>query len=427
MIRRAAILSTGDELTSGITVDTNSNWIADKLFAEGIELAAVITVGDDPDRIRWAFEQALDSADLVISTGGLGPTADDLTTEVLAATIGQGLRFDEEQAESIRALFRSIGRTMPENNLRQAYFPERATIVANPGGTAAGYRVAVERGGRERWVVVLPGVPREMKPMIENTVLPWLRSLDPSGMVYATRSFQTFGASESGLDEMMKGAIAPDEGRVSFRAAFPQISVRITVRDRPEEAERRLDRLAERVHERIGAHVYGQGADTMEGVVVAALRRRGARLSVAESCTGGLVANRVTNVPGSSTVFDGGILAYSSELKKSLLGVRPETLELHGVVSEETAREMAEGARRATGSTVAVAVTGVAGPDGGTAETPVGTVCVGFAAPDFAGARRYQLWGARDWIKLLASQIALDWVRRWAIGLPPGESRLIRR
>src|SRR5688572_6932367 len=225
MIRRAVILSTGDELTSGITVDTNSNWLADKLFAEGIDLVTVLTVGDHPDRIRWAFERGIELAELVISTGGLGPTADDLTTDVLAETLGVPLRFDEAEAERCRALFRSIGREMPENNLRQARFPEASVIVPNPLGTAAGYRATVVRDGTERHIVVLPGVPREMKPMIEDTVLPWIRSLDESGEVYRSLSFQTFGASESALDEMMAGAIAPEEGRVTFGAAFPQISV----------------------------------------------------------------------------------------------------------------------------------------------------------------------------------------------------------
>jgi nicotinamide-nucleotide amidase len=427
MIRRAVILSTGDELTSGITVDTNSNWLADKLFAEGIDLVTVLTVGDQPDRIRWAFERGIELAELVISTGGLGPTADDLTTDVLAETLGVPLRFDEAEAERCRALFRSIAREMPENNLRQARFPEGSVIVPNPLGTAAGYRATVVRDGTERHIVVLPGVPREMKPMIEDTVLPWVRSLDETGEVYRSLSFQTFGASESALDEMMAGAIAPDEGRVSFRAAFPQISVRVTVRGKPEDAERKLAVLAEKVRARIGSVVFGEGAETMEGVVVENLKKRGWRLAFAESCTGGLVANRLTNVPGSSAVFDGSIVAYTPELKRSLLGVSAETLAKHGVVSEETAREMAAGARRVTGADVAVSVTGVAGPDGGTKETPVGTVCIGLSAEGVSLSRRYSLWGTRDWIKLLASQIALDWVRRHTLGTPASESLLIRR
>lgn len=427
MIERAAILSTGDELTSGLTVDTNSNWLADKLFEAGIDLVAVITVGDDAERIRWAFESGLDQADLVISTGGLGPTADDLTTEILAATLGRKTVFDEASAEHIRALFRSIGRTMPENNLRQANFPEGAIILSNPLGTAPGYRIAVDWKRKERHVVVMPGVPREMKPMTENEVLPWLRSLDTSGQVYASRSFQTFGASESALDEMMKGAIDPSEARLSFRAAFPQISVRVTVRGSSGDVQGKLEKLAGQVRSRIGDYVFGEGAASMEGVVNELLLERGWKLATAESMTGGLVAERLTNVPGSSRVFAGGIVAYTEATKQASLGVRADTLAKRGAVSEETAKEMAAGARRALAADVAVSVTGVAGPDGGTEENPVGTVYVGFAAEGLSVARRYKLWGTRDWIRLLTSQIALDWVRRHALGRRPEESLLIRK
>jgi len=275
--------------------------------------------------------------------------------------------------------------------------------------------------------VVMPGVPREMKPMTENEVLPWLRSLDPSGQVYLSRSFQTFGASESALDEMMKDAIDPAEGRLSFRAAFPQISVRVTVHGSPGEAEKKLDTLAARVRSRIGDYVFGEGPATMEGVVNELLLQRGWKLATAESCTGGLVSERLTNVPGSSRVFAGGAVAYTEETKQSSLGVSGETLKAHGAVSEEVAKEMAAGARRALGTDVAVSVTGVAGPDGGTETNPVGTVIIGFAAEGMVVARRYKLWGTRDWIRLLASQIALDWVRRFALGRRPEESLLIRR
>ena len=427
MIEKAVILSTGDELTSGLTVDTNSNFLADKLFEIGVDLVAVTTIGDDAARIRWAFENGLDNADLVIATGGLGPTADDLTTETLAATLGREIWFDEESAEHIRALFRSLGRTMPENNLRQAQFPKGAVILANPLGTAPGYRVEVDWKGKQRFVVVMPGVPREMKPMMENTVLPWIKSLDESGLVYRSRSFQTFGASESGLDEMLKGAIAPEEGRLSFRAAFPQISVRVTAHGLPSEVDVKLAELGGRVRERIGPFVFGEGAATMERVVEDLLRNRGWKVATAESVTGGLVAERLTNVPGSSQVFVGGIVAYTLESKRNVLGVSPQTLERHGAVSEETAKEMAAGARRVCGADVAVSTTGIGGPDGGTKENPVGTVYVGFAADGLSLARRYTLWGTRDWIRLLASQIALDWVRRHALGNRPEESLLIRK
>jgi nicotinamide-nucleotide amidase len=324
-------------------------------------------------------------------------------------------------------MFRAIGREMPENNLRQACFPEDAVVIPNPLGTAPGYRVEVPWKGQLRHVVVMPGVPREMKPMMEDQVLPWIRGLDESGRIYRSHVFQTFGASESALDAMLKEAIAPEEARLSFRAAFPQISVRVTVRGLPGEIEARLARPVARVRERIGSFVFGEGAATMEGVVLWELRRRGWKLALAESCTGGLVAQRVTSVPGSSEAFVAGYVTYSPEAKTATLGVRPETLAAYGIVSEETAREMAGGALRASGADVAVAVTGVAGPGGGTEENPVGTVVIALAAEATTVSRRYTLWGTRDWIRLLASQIALDWVRRHALGIPPGESLLIRK
>jgi nicotinamide-nucleotide amidase len=256
-----------------------------------------------------------------------------------------------------------------------------------------------------------------MKPMVEDTVLPWLRSLR-GGEVYLARTFQTFGVSESGLDEMVAGVVDPSEGRVSFRASFPEVSVRVVVHGQSAEAEQRLEVVAGKLRERLGPCVYGEGKVTLEETIGHLLTERRLTLAVAESCTGGLIGHRLTNVPGSSRYFLGGAEVYSNPAKEAILGVRHETLDAHGAVSEETAAEMAEGARRRFGADVAVATTGIAGPDGGTAEKPVGTVCFGLASADGTVTRRYLLWGNREWVKLLASQVALDWVRRHALGLP---------
>jgi len=419
---RAAILSTGDELTSGRIVDTNANWIADKLFERGIDVVAVLAVGDDRERLLWGWRRALEVADVVISTGGIGPTADDLTSEVVAELAGAALVEDAASAERIRQMFAALSREMPANNLKQALFPRGATIIPNAFGTAPGYRLA--HGGKH--LVVLPGVPREMKPMVEETVLPWLLSLRGGDVVHLGQTFQTFGLTESGLDELVEGAIAPGEARVSFRASFPEISVRVVVHGPPAEATARLETLAARLRERIGPYVYGEGALTMEEVVGRLLGERGVTLALAESCTGGLVGHRVTNVPGSSTWFRGGVVSYANDAKMELLGVRRETLVAHGAVSEETAGEMAAGARRVLGADLGLGVTGIAGPDGGTPEKPVGTVCFGLASSEGVVTRRYQLWGTRDWVKLLASQISLDWIRRHLLGIPVTESRLFR-
>jgi nicotinamide-nucleotide amidase len=277
-------------------------------------------------------------------------------------------------------------------------------------------------------LVVMPGVPREMKPMMEDSVIPWLRKNRGSDTIYAVRVFQTFGISESGLDEAVAGLIKPEEARVAFRAAFPQISLRVTVEGKPGVAERKLEELSERVRGRIANFVYAEGNASMEEVVAQLLTERKIKLAVAESCTGGLIGHRLTNVPGSSKFFIGDFVTYSNELKTGILGVREETLKQHGAVSEQCVLEMAAGARERAGADLAIATSGVAGPDGGTAEHPVGTVCVGLVGSNgIQAARRYQLRGNRDWIKILTGQVALDWLRRYALGLPIGESTLFRR
>jgi nicotinamide-nucleotide amidase len=420
-ITTAAIVSTGDELTTGRILDSNASWIADKLFEMGVDVTCVLTVGDYPERLEWAWRQAIARADVVISTGGIGPTADDLTSETVARVLGVPLVEDVESAEKIRRWFSASGRPMPENNLKQSLVPRGAVIVPNALGTAPGYRA--ERDGRH--VVVLPGVPREMKPMVEETVLPWLRA-QRGGAVYLARTFQTFGVTESGLDELVAGVVDPSEGRVSFRASFPEVSVRVVVHGEPEVARQRLAVVGDRLRAAIGTGCYGEGAITMEETVGTLLRERGATVATAESCTGGLVAHRLTNVPGSSAYVRGAVVAYANEAKRQVLGVSAATLETHGAVSEETAAEMAAGARRALGADIAVSTTGVAGPDGGTPEKPVGTVCLGLSSAEDTVAARYQLWGTRDWVKLLASQVALEWVRRHLLGLPLREMALFR-
>ncbi len=421
MIARAAILSTGDELTTGRIVDTNANWIADKLFELGIDLVAVLTVGDYPDRLAWAWRQALAQADLVISTGGIGPTADDLTNEVLAGVLGVPLVEDAASAARVRQFFAAFGREMPENNLKQAQLPAGAVVIENPLGTAPGYRVR----HAACQAVVLPGVPREMKRMMEETVLPWVRS-ERGDEAYLAHVFQTFGLSESRLDELVAGAVDPAEGRVSFRASFPEISLRVVVHGPPEEAAAQLARVAGRLRERIGTFVYGEGAVTMEEVVGRELRARGLTVALAESCTGGLIGHRLTNVPGSSAYVRGAVVAYANSAKEVLLGVRAETLAAHGAVSEAVAAEMAAGARRTFGADLGIATTGIAGPDGGTADKPVGTVYLGLAAAAGTVTRCYQFWGTRDWVKLLASQTALDWLRRHVLGQPMTDWHLTR-
>jgi nicotinamide-nucleotide amidase len=427
MIERAVILSTGDEIMTGKVVDTNSNYLADKLVENGVDLVSVMTVGDVPDRLEWAWRTAISMSDVVISTGGIGPTVDDLTTEIVARIAGVKLVRDQASVDHMKRLFSTINRVMPENNLKQADFPEGAEIIPNPLGTAPGFRMPVTLNGHKSELIVLPGVPREMKPMMENWVIPWLQKNRGSDKVIAMRIFQTFGMSESALDEAVAGLIKPGEAKVGLRASFPQISLRLTVEGEAGEAGRTLDDLSRRVHAKIGQFVFAEGETSMEEVVGRLLTARGLTLAAAESCTGGLIGHRLTNVPGSSKYLLGDLVTYSNEMKIELLGVSPETLRTAGAVSEECVREMAAGARKRTGANVAIATSGVAGPDGGTPDKPVGTVCLALDSDREQTSRRYLFRGTRDWIKLLTSQVALDWIRRYALDLPISESALFRR
>jgi nicotinamide-nucleotide amidase len=431
----AAILATGDEIVGGRTVDTNSSWLADRLAANGVEVTTFLAVSDDIEDIRWAWRAAAERVDLVISTGGLGPTTDDLTTEAVAGRAGATLRLDERQAERIREVFRRRGRPMPENNLRQAMIPDGAEVIDNDNGTAPGFRLRLPRtGGGHSWGVVLPGVPREMKPMFEGTVLPWLATRVDPARVFAVRTFQTFGLSESALDERLRGVVPLDRARLAFRASFPKISVRVSVAGERERAEAEVETFAAAVRERIADIVYAEGEATMEQEVGRLLKEKHLMLATAESCSGGLIASRLTDVPGSSAYYSGGLVAYSNDLKQRLLGVPVETLKEHGAVSEPVARAMALGALAAADADIAVATTGIAGPDGGTEDKPVGTVAIAIARRGDAGrgvlarrvagaadatvdSRLYRLWGGRDWVKTLTSQVALDWVRRDLQGL----------
>ena len=427
MIQKAVILSTGDELTTGKVVDTNSNYLANKLHENGVELAAVLTVGDTPDRLEWAWRTAIQLGDVVISTGGIGPTADDLTTETIARVTNRKLFRHQPSVDQMRRMFATINRVMPENNLRQADFPEGAEVIPNPLGTAPGFHLPVTDGNRVSHLIVMPGVPREMKPMMENWVIPWLMKNRGSDKIFAVRIFQTFGVSESGLDQLVAGLIKPEEGRVAFRASFPQISMRVTVEGEPGEAERKLDELSDRVRDKISNYLFAEGEASMEEVVARLLIDRKLKLAIAESCTGGLIGHRLTNIPGSSNFLKADLVTYSNEAKSDFLGVTGATLNSFGAVSEECVREMAAGARKRVGADLAIATSGIAGPDGGTPDKPVGTVCIALDSEDVKTSRRYQLRGTRDWNKLLASQVALDWMRRYALNLSIEESQLFRR
>jgi nicotinamide-nucleotide amidase len=414
---KAAILAIGDEIVGGLTTDTNSGWLAQELRAVGVETVGGFAVTDEEEDIVRAIERALEDADLVVTTGGLGPTDDDLTTACVARVAGRPLVLDEPSLAAIEERFRARGIPMSETTRKQALQPEGGEIIPNPNGTAPGVICPIERGGRVRHVATFPGVPREMRVMVAETLLPWIQARSPERR-FASRTFSTFGLSESRLGELIHGAFSPEEARVAYRAAFPRIQLRLTVAGRPaDDLESRLDAHEAVVRERIGHYVYAVGDEGMEETVGRLLREQGLTLAVAESCTGGLIGHRITDVAGSSEYFLLGVAAYSNAAKESILRVPREVIEGHGAVSTETAAAMAEGVRRAAGASIGLSTTGIAGPGGGTEEKPVGTVCIGLAWEGGVWSRRYDLGArGRDWIKGMTAQIALDRLRRHLLG-----------
>ena len=349
---RAAILSTGDELTTGRIVDTNASWIADKLFELGVDVVAVLTVGDYPERLAWAWRQALAQADVVISTGGIGPTADDLTTETVAARARRAARRGRRRRRSASGGFFAAARRRDAGEQPEAGAHPRRARPSCRTRSAPRPATASRTGGTH--LVVLPGVPREMKPMVEDTVLPWLRRLRGGPGLPGAHVFQTFGITESGLDELVAGVVDPAEGRVSFRASFPEVSLRVVVARRARRRPRRGSSvLAARLRERLGPFVYGEGAVTMEEVVGRALRREGLTLARRR-----VVHGRPHRPPRDQRARQLGVLPRRRRRVRergeeaSSSASSPETLDAHGAVSEETAGEMAAGVRRALGADV---------------------------------------------------------------------------
>jgi nicotinamide-nucleotide amidase len=407
MIASAAIVSTGDELTTGKVVDTNSTFIAERLLTAGIAVAAVLKVGDNRERFLWALRQARDLGELVIGTGGLGPTADDLTTELVGEFTGRQLILDETVAAGLKERFAARGYPWTENNLKQALFPEGATIIPNPLGTAPGFRVPLAQSRNLIW---LSGVPREMMAMLNAEVMPWISLQQGREGNIFTATFKIHGLTESKLDDLVKAIELGPRAKLSFRAHYPDLTLRLTVSGNREEQAKFAD-LRDQIRRVLGTFVYAEDDVTLEEVIGRLLLEKNQTLALAESCTGGLISHRITRVAGSSAYFHGGAVTYANEAKMKFLGVRAATLQQHGAVSEQTVLEMSRGIREQTGAGIALAVTGIAGPSGGSPEKPVGTVWISIAADGRHEARRWQFFGEREQIVLGASQAALDWLR----------------
>lgn len=407
MIKTAAILSTGDELTTGKVVDTNSAFIADRLFSIGIKVAAVLKVGDDREKLLWAMRQAAGLGEVVIGTGGLGPTADDLTSEVVAELLGCPLVQNEEIAAALRKRFEVRGIPWTANNLKQALFPQGAEILPNPVGTAPGFRVSLGENKTLSW---LSGVPQEMTAMFDQTVMPWIVGMRAGQDQIFSQAFKVYGLTESKLDDLVRPLGLELGIKLSFRAHHPDLTLRITASGGDAEQRQFLE-ACKKIRLILGAHIYAEGDTTLEERVGQLLIEQHRTLALAESCTGGLISHRITRIAGSSAYYLGGATSYANEIKMKLLGVRPTTLEKHGAVSRETALEMSRGIRERTGADFGLSVTGIAGPSGGTAEKPVGTVWISIAQAKRHEAKLFHFHGDRERIIRATSQAALNWLR----------------
>lgn len=417
MSQPVEIVTIGDELLLGTTVDTNAVFLARALGEIGVPIARRATVADDEDEIADAVRQALERTGGVITTGGLGPTADDLTRPVLARLFGRQLREDPAIVAALHALWASRGRggALPPSNLQQALVPEGAEVLANAQGTAPGLRLTDEQG---RWVIMLPGVPRELRHMTTTHIVPWLAERG-SGTVLRSRTVRTTSIAESALAEKLGPLRREVEGLpLAYLPGHDGVDLRVTARGyTAEEATCRLDAAVAQIREAIGIHAYATDGVSMPTVVLDICLTHGDTIAVAESCTGGLLGARLTEVPGSSRVVLGGVIAYANSVKEQELGVAAEDIELHGAVSEPVAVQMARGVRGMTGATIGVGITGVAGPDGGTPDKPVGTVWIAIDVRGEVTTSRAIYIGDRTEIRHRATQVAMDLIRRALLGM----------
>ncbi|MGI6199146.1 MAG: competence/damage-inducible protein A [Christensenellales bacterium] len=403
----AEILGVGTELLMGQIANTDAQYLSKQMANLGINVYYHSVVGDNPARMRETFQRAWDRSDLVIATGGLGPTQDDITKEIIAQCLGREMVLDEPSKAQLEAYFKD-GRVMTPNNLRQAYFPEGGRILPNRRGTAPG--CILEQEGKA--VVILPGPPFELTDMFEQQVLPYLQAR--SGERIASKFLRIYGAGESQVSYELRDLIdSQTNPTLATYVGFGEVMLRITAKVKlGEDPEPLIAPIEAIVRERFGEKIYGTGDAPLHEVVARMLMDQGKTLSLAESCTGGMIAQQLVEIPGVSSVLMEGVVCYSNQAKVRRLGVRESTLAAHGAVSEQTAREMAQGSRRVAGTDYALAVTGIAGPDGGTAEKPVGLVYVALDSARGCEVVRLHLNGDRQRIRMRTALSALDLLRK---------------
>jgi nicotinamide-nucleotide amidase len=404
------IIAVGTELLSSDRLDTNSLLITEQLNALGLEVRRKLAVRDGMSDISQALLQALETSDIVIFSGGLGPTSDDLTREAVAETLSRPLYLDSDWVEGLKERYRRHGLRLTENNRRQAMVPEGATILGNARGTAPG--LFLEEKGK--LIFLLPGPPREQGPMLEEKVIPLIRKLRPTRTLYA-RQIRIAAMAESAVDARISPLYSDYEDIETAILCSPgiiDVHLKWTGEDEEATAFATLDELVVKIQDELGKAVFTVGSESLEETVGELLVGRGLELATAESCTGGWIGKILTDVPGSSAYYLGGVISYSDGLKHRLLGVNDSLLEEFGAVSSQVAEAMAVGICGATGADVGISVTGVAGPGGGTDEKPVGLVFFGLSINGKAQSRKYVLPGEREAIRLRSSRFVLDWLRR---------------
>jgi nicotinamide-nucleotide amidase len=405
----AEIIAVGSELLTPERTDTNSLWLTQKLNDAGVEVMLKTIVGDDEERLEEAIRDAIRRSDIVITTGGLGPTEDDVTRQVSGRAVGRELVYHEELETQLSERFRRWGREMPEINKRQAFIIDGAEVLPNPNGSAVG--MMLDLG--EKLLVVLPGPPRENRPMYENFVAAKVREL--AGEVFVKRRLlRVSGIGESAVDEKIAPIYkAYPTVRTSILFSKSEIELHLAARaESGKEADDTLEELAGKIVDALGMAVFAVNGETLEQVVGQMLTKRGKTLAVAESCTGGVIGMRLTDVPGSSVYFLEGAITYSNEAKMRTLNVPERTLIDHGAVSAETAEAMAAGIRERAGADYGISVTGIAGPDGGSEEKPVGTVFIGYSDVEKTRSIKFTFPGDRELVRWRSSQAALDYLRR---------------
>lgn len=417
------LVNTGSELMLGRVLNTHQQWLCRRLADLGHMVSRQVAVPDAGADIQQAVREALGRADLILTTGGLGPTSDDITRDLIAQLFGKDLREDASSLANIEQFFKSRGRAMPERVRVQAMVPEDALVLPNLHGTAPGLALHLAsnpfRPGYEAWLIMLPGPPRELRPMFDSSVIPLIHDKFPAANSFVCRTLRTTGIGESLVEQHVSGPLAKAVAQglqIGYCARPGQVDVRLTAeglraRDLVDDAERTVRRL-------LSKWIFGTEDDDLETAVIRLLTEQKKTVAVAESCTGGCISHLLTNVPGASAVVLGGFITYSNEVKEKLVGVRHEDLVAHGAVSEVVARAMAEGARKVLGADYALSATGVAGPSGGSTEKPVGTVFIGLSSASGTVAREFFNPYDRETFKIVTANQAIELLRRSLLGLP---------